>query len=105
MENKYVIEIKVNDEKGASAPTGNSEATNAATAWKNSDIAKGAKLVSSFYGATSLARSAVHAGVGLMSVQTGNQLEQQRVSTTIGLIETGITTGLMFAMNPVAGIT
>lgn len=104
----YEIVIRVPSEnKGTSAiaPTAGNNApeTEKALGNENTTLKDVAKTIAGFYASTSLVRSAVHAGVGLMSVKTGNSIQQQRVEAVMGLVETGITTAIAFAINPVAG--
>lgn len=87
-----------------SNPAGDSKATQTVKDTQSADSFKNfAKKVAGFYAATSLVRNAVKTNVGLMDVYTGNDYQQRVIEGHIQIAESIVSTGIAFAINPIAG--
>lgn len=85
-------------------PSAQSEVTKQVTEPNGTDALKaGVKKIAGFYAGTSLARTAVKTGVGLMDVYTGNDYQQRVIEGTINVAESAAVIVTAFAANPLAG--
>lgn len=86
-------------------PSAQSEVTKQVTEPNGTDALKaGVKKIAGFYAGTSLVRTAVKTGVGLMDVYTGNDYQQRVIDGVINVAESVVGTGIAFALNPIAGV-
>ena len=101
--NTYVLRIEV-DGVGSGSSSDKKESGGTVSA-ENSDngVTKLAKKVAKVYSATQLVRQIAGNAIGEMSAYSGNAREQAKVETGLGLAEKVLTTGIAFAINPVAG--
>lgn len=104
---KYEMHFYIHGKGGKSAEGGelNSEATQKATEPKEMTAKEAIRKVAGFYAGTSLVRTAVKTGVGLMDVYTGNDYQERVISGVISAGESVIGLALATAINPVAGAT
>lgn len=99
---RLVIESQ---EKTETKPSAQSEVTKQVTEPNGTDALKAVvKKIAGFYAGTSLARTAVKTGVGLMDVYTGNDYQQRVIEGAINIAESIVGTGIAFALNPLAGV-
>lgn len=104
---KYEMHFYIHGKGGKSAEGGelNSEAAKMATEPKEMTAKEAIKKIAGYYASTSLVRTAVKTGVGLMDVYTGNDYQERVISGVISAGESVIGLALATAINPVAGAT
>lgn len=102
---KYEMHFYIHGKGGKRADGGelNSEATQRATGPKEMTAKEAINKVAGYYAKTSLVRTAVKTGVGLMDVYTGNDYQERVISGVISAGETVIGLGLATVANPTAG--
>ena len=104
MEYSLDITIKNDTQPSASAAKGETKAEKVSTNEKNSAYAKLGKVLATGYASTALVRQAVHAEIGLLGAQTGNDYQTRVLEGTMNVAESAIGLGLTFAFSRVAGV-